>query len=78
MTHLERSQQLYRVPAHLVGEPEALPATQRTARFPMGHTSQQLSQLLRDTVRRKDLGTGGLGGIFSRGLSDGQVSSLAR
>ena len=59
-------------------ETEAHPATQRTARFPMGHTSQQLSQLLRDSVCRKDLGTGGLGRGFSRVLSDGQASSLAR
>ena len=59
-------------------ETEAHPATQRTARVPMGHTSQQLSQHLRHSVRRKDLGTGGLGGGFSRGLSDGQASSLAR
>ena len=59
-------------------ETEAHPATQRTARFPMGHTSQQLSQHLRHSVRRKDLGNGGLGGGFSRGLSDDQASSLAR
>ena len=39
MTHLERSQQFYRVPAHLFGETEALPAAQRTARFPRGHTA---------------------------------------
>ena len=59
-------------------ETEAHPATQRTVRFPMVHTSQQLSQLLRDNVCRKDLGTGGLGGGCSRGLSDGQASSLTR
>ena len=78
MTHLERSQQFHRVPAHLSVETEALPATQRTARFPMGHTSQQLSQHLRHSVRRKDLGTRGLGGEFSKGLSKGQASSLTR
>ena len=44
----------------------------------MGHTSQQLSQLLTDSVRRKDLGTGGLGRGFSKGLSEGQASSLTR
>ena len=55
---------------------EAHPATQRIVRFPLGHTSLQLSQPLRHSVRRKDLGTGGLGGGFSKGLSKGQVSSL--
>ena len=39
VTHLESSQQFYRVPAHLFGETEALPATHRTARFPTGHTA---------------------------------------
>ena len=59
-------------------ETEAHPATHRTARFPMGHTSQQLSQLLRESVRRKDLGTGGLGGGFSMELSKGPVPCVAR
>ena len=45
-------------------ETEAHPATQRTARFPMGHTSQQLSQLLRDSVCRKDWGPGAWAGDF--------------
>ena len=44
----------------------------------MGHTSQQLSQLLTDSVRRKDLGTGGLCRGLSKGLSEGQASSLTR
>ena len=77
MTHLERSQQFYRVPAHLFGETEVLPATQRTARFPLGNTAQKHSQPRTDTVRRIDLWTRGLGGEFSRELSKGQVPSVA-
>ena len=77
MTHLERSQQFYRVPAHLFGEIEVLPATQRTARFPLGNTAQKQTQPRTDTVRRRDLWTRGLGGEFSRELSKGQVPSVA-
>ena len=57
---------------------EAHPATQRIARFILGHTSLQISHLLRDSVRRKDLGTGDVDRGFFRGLSKGQVSSLPR
>ena len=78
MTHLERSQQFYRVPAHLFGETAALPATQRTTRFPLGHTAQQHSQPRTDSVLRTDLGTGGMGGGFPMELSKGPVPCMAR
>ena len=45
-------------------ETEALPATGRTARFPLGHTVQQPSQPRTDSVRRTDLGTGAWAGDF--------------
>ena len=41
---------------------EALPATQRTLRFPVDHTSQQVSHTRRRRVPREDLGTWGRGG----------------
>ena len=78
MTHLERSQQFYRVHAHLFGETEALPATQRTARFPLGHTDQHHSQPRTDSVLRTDLDTGALGGEFSMELSKGPVPCVTR
>ena len=59
-------------------ETEALPATQRTARFPLGHTAQQHSQPRTDSVLRTDLETGGLGGGFSMELSKGPVPCVAR
>ena len=59
-------------------ETEALPATQRTTRFPLGHTAQQHSQPRTDSVLRTDLDTGGLGGEFSMELSKGQVPCVAR
>ena len=78
MTQLERSQQFYRVPAHLFGETAALPATQRTALLPLGHTAQQHSQPRTDSVLRTDLGTGGMGGGFPMELSKGPVPCVAR
>ena len=75
--HLERSQQFYRVPAHLFGETEALPATQRTARFPTGHTAYQHLLPRSDSVRRTDLGTGGMGGGFPMELSKGPAPCVA-
>ena len=55
-----------------------LPATQRTARFPLGHTAQQHSQPRTDSVLRTDLGTGGMGGGFPMELSKGPVPCVAR
>ena len=45
---LEISCQVHRVPEVVSGKTEALPATQRTARFPVDHTSQQFSHPRRD------------------------------
>ena len=78
MTHLERSQQFYRVPAHPFGETAALSATQRNARFPTGHTAEQYLQPRTDSVLRTDLGTGGMGGGFPMELSKGAVPCVAR
>ena len=39
---LETSGQVHRIPGVVSGETEAFPATQRTARFPVDHTIQQL------------------------------------
>ena len=59
-------------------ETEALPATQRTALFPLGHTAPQHSQPRKDRVLRPDLDTGGLGGGYSMELSKGPVPCVAR
>ena len=59
-------------------ETEALPATQRTARFPLGHTAQHQSPPRTDSVLRTDLDTGALGGGFSMELSKGPVPYVAR
>ena len=54
---LEISCQVHRVPGVLSGETEVLPATQRTPRFLLHPTSQQLSNPGRGRVPREDLGT---------------------
>ena len=50
---LEISGQVHRVPGVVSVELEALPATQRTARCPMDHTSQNVSHPHRGTVTGK-------------------------
>ena len=59
---LEISGQVHRVPGLGWGELEVLPATQRTERFPVDATSQQVSHRRRGRVPREDLGTWGRGG----------------
>ena len=59
---LETSGQVHRIPGVVSGETEAFPATQRTARFPVDHTSQHLCHPCRGRVPREDLRTWGLGG----------------
>ena len=54
---LEISCQVHRVPGVVSGETEVLPATQRTPRFLLDPTSQQLSNPGRGRVPREDLGT---------------------
>ena len=54
---LEISCQVHRVPGVVSGETEVLPATQRTPRFLLDPTSQQLSNRGRGSVPREDLGT---------------------
>ena len=54
---LNISGQVHRVPGIVSVELEALPATQRTACFPVDHTSQQVSHPRRGRVPREDLGT---------------------
>ena len=49
--------QVHRVPGGVSGETEVLPATQRTPRFLLDPTSQQLSNPARGRVPREDLGT---------------------
>ena len=51
---LEISGQVHRVPGLVSELTEALPATQRTARFPVDHTSQQLSHPRRGRVPGKN------------------------
>ena len=59
---LETSGQVHRIPGVVSGETEAFPATQRTARFPVDHTIQQLCHPRTGRVPREDLRTWGLGG----------------
>ena len=59
-------------------ETEALPATQRTVRLPLGLTAQQHSQPGTDSELRTHLDAGGLGGGFSKELSKGPVPCVAR
>ena len=54
---LEISCQVHRVPGVVSGETEVLPATQRTPRFLLDPTSQQLSNPGKGRVPREDLGT---------------------
>ena len=68
---LNISGQVHRVPGIVSVELEALPATQRTACFPVDHTSQQVSHPRRGRVPREDLGTWGQGGVLATVL--GQV-----
>ena len=57
-TTLKMSGQVHRVPGLVSGETEALPATQRTTRSPVGRTSQQLSHPRRGRVPRETWGPG--------------------
>ena len=59
---LETSGQVHRIPGVVSGETEAFPATQRTARFPVDPTIQQLCHTRTGRVPREDLRTWGLGG----------------
>ena len=54
---LENSGQVHRIPGVVSGETEAFPATQRTARFPVDHTSQHLCHPRRGRGPREHLGT---------------------
>ena len=54
---LDTSGQVHRIPGVVSGETEAFPATQRTARFPLDHTSQHLCHPRRGRVPREHLGT---------------------
>ena len=54
---LETSGQVHRIPGVVSGETEAFPATQRTPRFPVDHTSQHLCHPRRGRVPREHLGT---------------------
>ena len=58
----ETSGQVHRIPGVVSGETEAFPATQRTARFPVDHTIQQLCHPRTGRVPGEDLRTWGLGG----------------
>ena len=53
----ETSGRVHRIPGVVSGETEAFPATQRTARFPVDHTSQHLCHPRRGRVPREHLGT---------------------
>ena len=59
---LEIPGQIHGVPGIVSGQLEALPAAQRTARFPEDHTSQWVSHPGRSRVPREDLGTWGRDG----------------
>ena len=59
---LETSGQVHRIPGVVSRETQAFPATQRTARFPVDHTIQQLCHPRTGRVPREDLRTWGLGG----------------
>ena len=59
---LEMSGQVHRVPGVVSVELDALPSTRRTARFPVDHTSQQVSHPPKGRVPREELGTRGRDG----------------
>ena len=59
---LEISSQVHRVPGVVSVELHPLPAPRRPERFPMNHTSRQVSHPRKGTLPREELGTRGLQG----------------